>query len=98
MHVTSTTERLLDRAEQVVLKCDRNCALSGAEFLRHVLQELSEEPSGAALSPSHLFRQALTARREQDDSQYPFSIVGLPLRPPQTPLLAGDWMVRWIPG
>jgi GH25 family lysozyme M1 (1,4-beta-N-acetylmuramidase) len=98
MHMTSTTERLLDRAEQVVLKCDRNYALSGAEFLRHVLQELSEEPAGAALSPSNLFRQAMTARREQDDSQYPFSIVGVPLRPPQTPLRAGDWMVRWIPG
>jgi GH25 family lysozyme M1 (1,4-beta-N-acetylmuramidase) len=96
--VTSTTERLLDRAEQVVLECDRNCASSEAEFLRHVLQELSEEHSGTVLSPAILFRQAMTARREQDDSQYPFSIVGLPLRPPQTPLRAGDWMVRWIPG
>jgi hypothetical protein len=96
--MNASMDRFLDRAEQALVNRDADRAVSEASFLWHILRELDENSFASALSPSTLFRMARDGWPQGDGSIPLFSIVGLPLLPPKTPLLAGDWILRVVPG
>jgi hypothetical protein len=91
-------DRFLDRAEQALVNCDADRALSEASFLWHILRELNQDQFASVLSPRTLFRMARSGWPQDDRSTPLFSIVGLPSLSPRTPPLAGDWILRVAPG
>jgi V8-like Glu-specific endopeptidase len=96
--MNASMESFLDRAEQALSNRDSNRALSEASFLWHILRELNQDGIASALSPTALFRMARSGWATEDDSMPLFSIVGLPSLRPRTPPLAGDWILRVVPG
>jgi hypothetical protein len=93
-----TSNHILDQAERALKSVGRERFQSEMDFLQYLLRELDGRVFTPGLSPSVLFRAAVKDWSTTLGAQDFFTIVALPSRHPESPLRAGDWMLRFVPG
>jgi len=92
------TGRFLERAERASQSSYGGRRHSETLFLQQLIRDLGGDVFASELSPASIFRAAVKDSLQTQNSQDLLKIVAMPLRQPGTPLRAGDWMLRVVPG